>query len=1482
MPSRHSRNGRKNKDNSDVVYQQPTPSSRSPNTRSIPLPELEENPATPFSATPPISTSPVVQEGHFEELANVRAALPTPPLVEVDGCGPEVEGQNQPEVVEREQSVVNSVAIGNEGQSLLDDSSGPTGAIEDTSEIQDVSLPSGVATGLIRPAVTQRSPSSSPAPVSTPAPTPERQTHVSSPRSKKAAVAKIPSPKSSIYSPTSSQTLAPHPMPVPTTATAAGVPSPPMVSRPVSFGQFTASSRRGEPTSTVEVDLDVDPMEGTIRPSSSRRRIPTRRPPEEAFDGQYQAHPNRRMSYPGRSYVELEENHYPHQHSRHGTDRQRSHSGISRAMGSGAVEMGREREMGDSIIWARWDLELRGRHLLFIGYYPFGIQIWDCTELDAVSEVLNLPLEKILESSSAPEFDLEYAGIIPPPSSRDSADSLKEFRPLVGILVSNTEKVPKSRSKSTTTQSSQLFVYSLSKHCIVRQVELPGLVVGGGKFAIGDRFLVVSTTIPPALHLLSSSTFDVLHKIPSSALIPFSHSPTGQSVLPTTSESGLSSRTSRRHSFWGTINPTSNEPYSNGSGIRYNTHGFHDNNHLYNDSVLLSSSTHLDPSSPILHLPPPQPTPVYSVYGRLLAYASSPNPGSGGDVYAQHSGLAMSPSLSSGAAALLSTGASTARSASIAALGSLSEQLAQLNRGGGGSGMSGGITQADLGNAAIKVGGGLLSGMKSLGGMAYKGAVSAASAAARSGSGGNGGAGDGMSSSRSGVSAFTNRFFSKSAPAAIVPGTVQRRYSVNAGERDGEESEGDEYGGKVSTAAQAAENGWSVTVLDLEPLLLSGTKDNLASPIVVTKFIGSRTQPIAEMWFSQDGNSIMVAPKDGQMVHVYSIRSIPITRILQQEGSQTTEEGGEDPSSAHKKRRSNSFVPDAPPLHVYDLRRGRTPGVVESASWSLDGRWAAFATRNRTVHVFAVNPYGGRSDVRSHLEGLVRNYSEIPPPTTDLQPLVRLRVTKYPSPDQLQVPLALTFLDSPWITESTMPLNLLPPMTSPSLVPSHPAVGSHSYGSASSAHTVFSSSSPSARSESMSPNSQPNGQRPKNYQDVLLFDPTDGVLSLRRVTVNAKIKAKDGNTSILGASLIGGSSVSNAAGHISRSLPGMGAVGKLAMSVSPTSQVRSTSSGTSQAMDVDVSELFGKESIVATWTLKRKREWSEVKEALEVPVRKVISKEKVGKADWLAQAELSTFSKSSRVLPRSIYLTHQFSFQALGEDYHALIRRYQFDIPGPKIEVRKGVEVSAYPTGIGESFVEAGGFRRDSRRLSSSFDEPLASAIAGELDYSPTQPILPMLPNGTPGSKPRSFKSSIPIKSLGDGMSESIIRFRREIKKVRSPKLIPSSDNSVSVSVPLEFDEEDEDFLLKEPNVSTTKEQSSETHEEPSARTVTPPTGKLDEEDTWVGGNDAAGIEDAETFDHISATGFFDEEQQVSTLEPSKVSRGKKGKKKQH
>ncbi|KAF8801837.1 hypothetical protein BYT27DRAFT_7114060, partial [Phlegmacium glaucopus] len=395
-------------------------------------------------------------------------------------------------------------------------------------------------------------------------------------------------------------------------------------------------------------------------------------------------------------------------------------------------------------------------------------------------------------------------------------------------------------------------------------------------------------------------------------------------------------------------------------------------------------------------------------------------------------------------------------------------------------------------------------------------------------------------------------------------------------------------------------------------------------------------------------------------------------------------------------------------MQVYTLRRGRTSAVVEGADWSKDGRWLAIGTRKRTVHVFPVNPYGGKADIASHLEGRVRNIDNHP--LTELSPLIRLRGTRQSSaPDHPNAPLVFTFISPLDISQSP---RLLPQqLVSNSKATSSPTIPSHQQ------------------------------IKQQQFQDVLLFDPADGVLSLRRLSLDQHLVREQGLGMAAAAASV------QALGVTSISLPGMGGAGKLAVSPS-----RSGGSGNKQSLVADspVVELVAKESTVATWHLQRRTDWVEIKQPIVSPNVKLEAGLLGG--DWLSEAELTTCSNSRHVLPRSIYLSHQFSFHTLGEDYHALIRRHQFDICGDQIQVRKQVEISAYssggPSNNSAAFIEGFSVPRDIRGTSSSFDEPIASAISGSFDNSNLPIILPMYPNGVPGAKPKSFRNSIPIRTM--------------------------------------------------------------------------------------------------------------------------------------
>ncbi|KAH7923186.1 hypothetical protein BV22DRAFT_1015894 [Leucogyrophana mollusca] len=948
---------------------------------------------------------------------------------------------------------------------------------------------------------------------------------------------------------------------------------------------------------------------------------------------------------------------------------------------------------GDTIMWSRWDtlseLTLKPQRLLFLGYSS-GFQLWNCTNLGSVSEVLNL---------SGPSWGLvTFAGVLASPRVSDK-DQIGDQRPLIGV-------VSKVRDQST------MSVYSLRSHQVVKRFQLPNV----STFVSNSNFTIISTFNPSTLHILSSASFTVLHTIASPSLFPYAHSSPLTFKLNTNNYNIVSSPDIEHDS----------EPSSS----------------RHNHSL-----------------------PVYSLSHRLLAFTSPPP----------------APESFHGVAAQPRT----------------HKRLSSSSRG---------ISQADLGNAAIKVGGSVLSGMKFLGGMAYN----AAAEYAKSGPAGEQGR-------------VSNLFFSRSAPAASGSHSGLQEQSVSSPRA------GSPYlqpSGQPSThsppthAGSAA--GYYVTVVDLAPLL----KENMSSssPHTVAEFVALKHQPAVHLKFTHDGNSLIVSPRDGQVIRMFQIRPSP-TALIQTLGG---------------------AVGDNVPWHIYNLRRGHTSAVIEGVELSPDGRWAAVGTRKHTVHIFPINPYGGAPDPRSHLEGRVWNAQEIQPLSTEVAPIVRLRSSKAVA-DGPRAPLAFTFLS---VLDPALPASLLPPMGG--------------------------GSSPSPSLGRPEPPSPRRVQRLANFQDILMFDPLDGVLSLRRITLEPR--PRDQGPSFSAPFSNFGASVS---------LPGTGAAGRLG--VSPPSRgggARNKSSGLTQMMEAST-ELAGRESTVATWQLRRRQDWGEIRNSLQGAADSS-SENAVRKPNSLAHAELSTCSKAPGMLPRSIYLAHQFSFHTLGEDYHALIRRYQLDVAGNKLEVRKEVEVSAYSAGTGESFVEGFSAPRDVRRATSSFDEPIASAISADLgrSHSP-RTIIPMLPNGTPGSKPKSFKNSIPIRNMTagitEGMGESLGRIRREIHKVRSPQFGPRPDSSLSGSVPLEFDEQDEDFLyqtpkLDEPNDETPSRSTSRGEGDSGGSVSTPSTNlnplEDDGDDLWRGWNeeDKKAIDEAEQFDDV--VGFLDEEQTPSMqAERKKASR---------
>lgn len=935
---------------------------------------------------------------------------------------------------------------------------------------------------------------------------------------------------------------------------------------------------------------------------------------------------------------------------------------------------------GDSIMWSRWDTLIengsRPQRILLLGYTT-GLQIWDCTVLGSVSEILNL--------TDYPFGSVTFAGVLVSPHSSRERD-YDRSRPLIGVI---------SRSKDKSTMS----IYSLRAHKVIKHLPF----VNVATFTSSAHFIVISTTNPPTLHILSSASLTELHTISSLSILP----------------------------SYTTI------PY------KANT------NNIVSLQTIDSINTN--------HASHDYPAPTFALSHRILAYASPPPRAD------SHVGAVSQPRTR---------------------LHSPSSTL--------------GISHA----TALKVGGTVLSGVKSLGGIAYSAAAEYAKS--RAGAGDHSRVAQGQSSVMSGVS---NLFFSRSAPAA------------SSGHSDPVEVTSPSSGLFPNTQDRQAEadsstlsSGYHITVLDLGSLLAGDSP----SVRIISEFIAFKHQPVSSLKFTLDGTSLLVSPRDGQAVRTFQVRPTPSVLL-----PIDSKKYASDHQTALVGRQFNAEP--SSPWHMYNLRRGRTTAVIDGIEVSPDGRWVAFGTRKATVHVFAINPYGGKPDLRSHIENRVRNTDEAHAPlSVELSSLVRLRSVKASARSGVRPGITFTFLPS----GTPLPASLQPP---PSAITSSPSTSS-------------------SRSDLPSPL---RARKTANFQDLLLFDPSDGVLSLRRIMLEQRPR-DTGAFSYTLANL-----------PTSMSLPGTSAAGRLSTSPHNRVGVASTkTSGLTQMMLESTSELHGRDTMVATWQLRRHRDWGEVKHVQHLSA---ISPGRPCIANSLAHAELSTYSRSPNVVPRLIYLAHQFNFYTLGEDYHALIRRNQLDITGTKMDVRKEVEVSPYSAGTGESFVE--GFSpRDMGRVASSFDEPIASAISADMEYPrSSRSLIPMLPNGA-GLKPRSFKNPIPIRAMtsniAEGVGEGFGRIRREINRVRSPQPVPRPEG-LSASVPLEFDEHDEDVVFPgmEGDDDVVDDNTSRGGDATDPSIDTPPTDADEGTELWHGWTeeDKLAVDEAEQFDDV--VGFLDEEQ---------------------
>ena len=477
---------------------------------------------------------------------------------------------------------------------------------------------------------------------------------------------------------------------------------------------------------------------------------------------------------------------------------------------------------------------------------------------------------------------------------------------------------------------STLFIYSLSRQTIIHKVELNAHAVS---FESNPHFIVIvrihtpflpflpdskqSLTNPATLRIYSPTTFKEIYSVSPTSLVPFTHSSVTYSSL-------------------------TSKLFTAGNNNKNNEHVF-----LGQQQQQVLEDLQQQPQSP-------SPRPVFALSHRLLAYASPPS------ISSARAHGQRSPSRASGPP--------SHSSPSTSPFGGLNMQM----------------TQSDLGNAAIKVGGSLLSGMKTLGGMAYTAAKNHIMASSSPSSGTGNYYYDSNTDRRPYRAQHTQhrKYVSISAPSGDTR-SRERRYSTTSmasqdskdsstGGRSCSYSSSDQpqHASPVLPNAPMSGHGSHVTIVDLSPLLTG------AAPITVAEWLTSRStgQPVAGLKFSPDGSSLVVVPMNGQVVHVW--RLMPSPAWVRQGGAGGATGGSEAVGSGGAAGRE-SRAGEVMMVRMYHLRRGRSQAIIDDVAWAHDGRWVAIGSQRPTVHVFAVNPYGGKPDLKSHTKGKVFNVNEL-------------------------------------------------------------------------------------------------------------------------------------------------------------------------------------------------------------------------------------------------------------------------------------------------------------------------------------------------------------------------------------------------------------------------------------------------------------------------------------------------------------------------
>ncbi|KAH9462128.1 hypothetical protein Pst134EB_006046 [Puccinia striiformis f. sp. tritici] len=617
----------------------------------------------------------------------------------------------------------------------------------------------------------------------------------------------------------------------------------------------------------------------------------------------------------------------------------------------------------------------------------------------------------------------------------------------------------------------------------------------------------------------------------------------------------------------------------------------------------------------------------------------------------------------------------------------------------------------------------------------------------------------------------------------------------------------------------------NVKIVDLFSSATSTSQAHRHHPIFHFK---TSSDPLTFVSLNPSSNLLLASSIDGHSFHVFELR--PDTRV----GKSYLN------SCRHQSTR------EATVWHRYKLTRGFTSAEVTGVVWRWDSKIVSVLTEHGTHHLFAIHPAGGT--LTTTIGGEVGRS-----PRAMSDPLSAIFSPRVHNPRTPQ-PLSVTVTAFEKIKHKSMRHHSLPQHTDNGHMRSLGYLDYHpnEHDSLSNPHhtSLIFALNPSSNTSHNSHTDQILSESHKRSPSVLLHDPTTNSVTLYNFESKKKLlnPVLNKNSSLIGSAQENQQQQQLLISEVKKKQNSASPSG-LSQLMQQTKQFEPKMNGHEQHSSP--TNLVVGSFAPAVWHLSA-REHPRMnltnrlyKPVLEVTARQlsqpsklpstpdstlgyIIHRTRSNGENWTSFAELDTFSHSLRILPRSIYICHQFDFYnftqlpqspALSHHHHhhiyhpashhqhsylAQISKVNFDqIKKSKLVVKREVQIQPGDLSIDHEPVDLFGLSRveiddhfvnhhpislpGSNQSNSStnqmYAEPLRSAVETVLDSTITSPkstsqFFPEFPNGHPGRRGPSGGS--PLASLKKSVTENMApvvgvvndRVRKELEKITSRSMI--------------------------------------------------------------------------------------------------------------